>query len=269
MTSSLLILDAHCLCHRNWHAMTRFNTFNFKYPVIYGFLRDLGTLNRVLDSKLFAFCFDEGESKRKDLYPLYKANREPKPDSFLREMESLRKEVLPACGYKNIFSIDGYEADDLIGFIVREVRNKTVVHIVSSDSDMYQLLGKHTHIWNPQIKATITLEWLQENHNLTPAEWVTIKAMTGCKTDNIEGIKSVGPGTAYKYLRNELANTSISFKRISESYLIIARNIRLVKLPFDQLKTPDLTIQRDEFDPDGWNRMCSKYDCDILTGKYP
>ncbi len=266
----LIIIDANNLAHRSWHALM--NTPTIRFPIISGMLRDILYLNRVFDSSRMVFCFDLGDSRRKEIYPEYKANREEKPAELVKQIDALMLRVLRFIGFENVIARHGYEADDLVAFIAKQCHSTFPVEIISNDSDMYQLLSKNIRIWNPNTKASITTSWLLDNYGLLPREWPTIKALMGCKTDNVEGIEGVGMERAKQYLRNELSKDSKAFKRIQDGQKIILRNQRLVHLPFDLLPNPQVVLSLRDWSRDSkenWDAVCEEFDADIYAGQYP
>lgn len=137
---------------------------------------------------------------RHKLYPLYKANRPPMPAELKQQLPMIR-DILTACSIP-ILEIPGYEADDIIGTVARNLPANTEAYIVTTDRDALQLVNKQVSVFVPNRKAnkiynptTVEFEW-QVKPNLIP----DLKALMGDPSDNIPGINLVGPKTAVKWL---------------------------------------------------------------------
>src|SRR5205809_5495687 len=143
-----LLLDCNNLAHRTWHVMKGNSKLLHDTAGMFGVLRDLVFLQEIHDCENVVFCFDSMTSLRKEFYPEYKANHERHP-ALDRQINALKTELLPGCGFKNVLCFAGYEADDIIGSICQNLRTKTECEmvIVSSDGDLLQLLGPKITIW--------------------------------------------------------------------------------------------------------------------------
>ncbi len=165
-----------------------------------------------------------------------------------------------------MFGVQGYEADDLIASIALRVRNAI---IVGSDRDFYQLLSRGVRQWLPDRQRMMTLKRFREKYKIEPAMWATVKALTGCDTDEVPGIEGVGEPTAIKYLRGELPTTYKVFGRIQspESRILTERNRHLVKLPFRG--TPKLQLWQDDLSLEGWRKVCNHLGMRSLMHELP
>lgn len=268
----LVVLDVSNLSHRNWYALVASLGFGNAKPVIYGLLRDLHTLNRVFGSCDFAFCFDGTTYARSEDFPLYKSNRIAKPEKsqIQKGLDTLYSSVLPALGYRNIFRFDRYEADDLMGFLAVENSDREM-HLVSNDSDLYQLLvHPNVYIWNASTKATIGKSWVESQYGIPAGRWCEYKALTGCKADNIVGVKGVGQQTAVEYMTGRLSPTRHTIlKRIEESGELMLQNMKLVGLPYYKLQDPGMELQAGEPTAATWDDVCELYKVETLIGKVP
>ena len=255
----MLVLDCHYLCYRSYYAIEEMSFKGRPTNILFGVLSQLKKLQNIHNTKLAVFCFDQGFSLRRGLLPLYKANRHATPEdkqrrlSMSKQINLLRSKVLPALGYSNVFAQEGYEADDLIASICQTQED---LIIVSSDHDLYQLLRPDVWMWNPHKEQAYNLESFRKEWGLEPSQWTDVKAIAGCTSDNIPGIKGVGDKTAAKFLRGELKRDSKAYTSIVSGNTTWKKNLSLVRLPF--AGTPELTIRRDNVTQKKWDAVLPK-----------
>lgn len=207
-----LLLDVSYLAYRAFHAF-KGNLSHDDIPttVLFGVVRDIFSLQQLFETEKIAFCFDVGKPHRKTDFVGYKAKRDENKTAaelaakaaVQEQITSLRKEYLPRLGFRNILWQKRYEADDIIANVVMERPKKHFV-IVSSDEDLFQLLSKRVSIYNPTKKELLTLEMFQERYRVPVEQWADVKAMAGCASDNIPGIRGIGEKTAIDFLTGRL-----------------------------------------------------------------
>ncbi len=250
-----LLIDVPNLSWRAHYSTGQMSYNDKPTGVIYGVLRELRQLEQRFGSHRPVFCFDLGRPKRCELYPDYKANRvlDEKRKQVRRQTQLLRTEILPAVGYKNLLAADGYEADDLIAECclnhLHLLKHSKV--IVSGDKDLYQLLGITTVQYHPVSKKLYTVGLFREEYGIRPEQWPLVKAIAGCETDNVKGVKGVGEKTAIKAA---LSKSGLIPPTLAKTAL---RNLPLVRLPFPDV--PDFDLRDDEVTEDGWYEMTRKY----------
>lgn len=232
-----LAIDVSYLAWRAYHS-----TGSLDNGVAFGFLREVRSLcNRFVPAKT-VFAFDVGRSKRAKLYPDYKRKgirTEQQQLASLQVMtaiDSLHLHYLPELGFTNLFYQEGYEADDIIASVVQNKPGGTDVVIVSADKDLYQLLhsedgGNDISIWHPQTKKFVTEISFIKEYGVSPRSWPTVKAIAGCTSDNIKGVKGVGEKTAIKFLNGSLGWNR--YEAIHDNHDEILERLKLVKLPFE------------------------------------
>lgn len=236
-----ILIDVSSIGYRAWYVIQKDNS------VIYGVLRQLRFLQEALDITSLAFCFDSGTHKRRDIYPDYKANRTPEGKEELhRQLDELRTGILNAIGFNNIFYQNGYESDDLIGSLCHTYtkNHPNEMVIVSTDTDMWQLLSPKVSIWNPATKCMFTESIFRDNHNMDPAQWVDVKAIMGDTGDNIPGVQGVGDILAARYVRCEHVPSSKTSQRIANSTAMIELNKQLIRLPYEGTMIPVLQEEK-------------------------
>lgn len=266
-----IIVDVSCLSYRALYSTGGLTSGPESTGTLYGFLAEVERLRQRFQSNLFAFCFDaKTKSKRREIYPQYKANRIATTDpiqaearaSMHRQVDLLRSEVLRDLGYKNLFYEDGYEADDSIASCVDQIpTHDAEVIIVSADSDLYQLLGGKVVQYNPCSKNVERQvytegELAKDYWGIRPNQWARVKAISGCEIDNVEGVEGVREKTASKYIMNKLngpKREAIHKFIRSETYPL---NLRLCTLPFEGTLWTAPTYERPE--RKDWNEVCRR-----------
>ena len=269
-----LLIDTSYLAYRAYYSGLGQLAYDFiPTGVTYGVLKEVRYLMDHFSTNRIAFCFDFGKPNRSLIYPQYKGNRKKGKTeqelaailSVKKQVHMLRKEYLSMVGFRNILFHKGYEADDVIAKVIQDRPNREFV-IVSSDHDLYQLLGKNVSVWNPAKKERITEELFRERFNCGPDTWKLVKAMAGCSSDNVEGIQGVGEKTAIKYICGALTKGKV-FDKIITGTKVWKRNINLVSLPYPGINSFELF--KDEVSPEGWEALTSKLGFKSLAADIP
>jgi DNA polymerase-1 len=280
MDKTWLILDCHYLCHRAFYAFGGLAHEGFSTGIAYGFLKDIESLRKTFSTNHLIFCWDVGKPLRKKEDPNYKANRKAsKKDmseaeiqsiiDFREQVKIIRKVYLKEIGYKNNFYQKGYEADDIIAVLCKEViPQRDTAIIISADQDLYQLLNKRISIYHPQKKKVVTEESFAKEYGIKPFWWPRVKALAGCSTDNIKGVMGVGEKTAIKYLRGELKKESNIYPKIiaEEKNGLIDRNLKLVRLPF--IGVNSFRLRKDKLSRSGWNNVLKSLGIKSIKGDF-
>lgn len=265
MNRTWLVIDVPNLTSR-----ARFTTGGLDKGVTFGFLKQIKTLIDEFSTNKIAFCFDSKCNKRVEIDPTYKQSRRNKYETaseeerldyanYKTEVRDIRTNTLPSIGFENIFVQRGYEADDIVASITRNLPVGDSAIIVSTDRDLYQLLQHRVTIWNLNKKQIYTKKDLaREYFKLEPPQWVGVKAIAGCSTDGISGIKGVGDITAAKFLREEIKESSKLYQAIisKEGQEIWQRNLKLVTLPYPGTKK--FTLIEDNVTQENWKRFAKE-----------
>ena len=284
MNRTWLILDCNYLCHRAKHATGNLSYNSAATGVAYGFLREVLRLMDEFQTQYIVFCWDYGLGKRIHMYKEYKQQRRAKKEEFTpaeeqfeiefqKQMTMLRTKYLPAIGFRNIFYQQGYESDDIIAMVCKEVEYKNDKGIIiSSDKDLYQLLRggfRSVHMHNPQTRKTMTADRFKKEYRIAPSVWAMIKAIAGCSTDNVKGVTGVGEITAIKYVKNELKKESKAFQNIAQAQSggLIRRNLKLVRLPLDG--TEPIRLKKDRLSRKGWSKVTTKLGFKSIKDRFP
>ncbi len=199
---SFYIIDGHAHIYRAFFAPFRDLTAPSGEPTKATFVFTQMLMNIVEQRKpdYLAVVIDHGDETvfRKELYPDYKANREPPPPEFApqetRILQIIREMGLP------LYEVPGYEADDLIATMVERLQNDFDMFLVSKDKDLRQLLTDHVRMYDPVTQETVTPEHLRATRGYGPEQSVDIQTLIGDATDNVPGIPGVGEKTAAQLL---------------------------------------------------------------------
>jgi len=198
----ILLIDSHALVHRAYHAFPPLTTSKKELVnAVYGFsVMLLGAIKK-FGPEYIVCAFDEkGPTLREKKFVGYKAQR-PKTDEELVNQLGRVHEVVDALNIPS-FSMQGYEADDIIGTLVQQYlegkygRNNLEVIIVTGDKDLLQLLAKDVHVALPGRGFSDAKLWKTEDfeaeYGFTPDHFIDFKGLKGDPSDNIPGVKGIG-----------------------------------------------------------------------------
>jgi len=199
------LIDASVYVFRAYYSMPEDMVDGDGNPVnaLYGFCRFLGDFMEQVTPEYVAVLFDESLSKsfRTEIYPAYKANRDPAPPELKRQFDQCRRFVR-AMGVMEAAS-PRYEADDLIGTLVTHGRGLgRPSTIVTRDKDLTQLLGKDDCFWDFSGKGKLYYEEIEGSFGVSPEQIADFLALAGDAVDNIKGVPGVGKKTAEKLLKH-------------------------------------------------------------------
>ena len=172
-----------------------------------GFLRSLAYAIREVNPTRVIIVYDGagGSQRRRKIHPDYKANRKPgkritRWDAFknaTEEKESMKIQFSRLIEYLdflpiNVISIDKIEADDTIAYIAHTLLDKEVT-IMSADQDFLQLVNDRITVWSPTKKKFYTPRMVEDDYGIPAHNFLMYKVLMGDKSDNIEGVKGLGP----------------------------------------------------------------------------
>jgi len=266
-TAPLLVLDMSNLAHRAYYTLgaPEQPDAHRSNRVVHGVLRDVVQLQQRFRTPRLAFCFDQGRSQRYALFPDYKRSRQQRRanDPYLaathaeveQQTERLRTQILPSLGFRNLFSHDGYEADDLLASLcLDEGRQDEETILITSDRDLYQVLDGRTNMFSPKHGKTHTPQTFHAEWKLSPRQWIDLKCLAGDEGDDIPGAAWVGEKTAATHLRGQPVRVRRARESIAEfigspQHVL---NRKLVRLPF--AGTPHLRLQDDQVTKASWRQ---------------
>ena len=197
----LLIIDGSSYLYRAFYASGGLATSKgFPTGAIFGvtsMLKSLWTRNK---ADFVAVVFDpRGKTIRKEWYQDYKANRSEMPDDLVKQLKGVKK-IITALGFE-IIEVPYYEADDVIGTLAKYgERNNLKVRIASPDKDMAQLVNSNIVVFDDQKKSEWDEEGVKAKFGIPAELIVDYLALIGDASDNVPGVRKVGPKTAVNLL---------------------------------------------------------------------
>ena len=199
------LIDASVYVFRAYYSMPEDMVDDAGNPInaLYGFCRFIGDFMEKVTPEYVAVLFDESLSKsfRTEIYPEYKANRDPAPPELKRQFGQCRRYVR-ALGLLEHAS-PRYEADDLIGTLVEHGRRQgRPSTIVTRDKDLTQLLTKEDVFWDFACKGKLSYEQIPDSFGVWPEQIADFLALAGDAVDNIKGVRGVGKKTAVGLLKH-------------------------------------------------------------------
>ena len=201
----LLLLDAYALIFRAYYAMIRnpqTTSTGIDTSAVFGFVNTLQDLLKHRQPTFIAVCFDPaGPTFRHNAYPEYKANRDKTPEGILVAVPYIKR-ILEAY-HIPVVSVDGYEADDVIGTLARHAeKSQLSTYMVTGDKDFAQLVSTHVKILNPAKGEILGVEEVKAKYGLqSPLQVIDMLGLMGDTADNIPGCPGVGPKTAEKLIQ--------------------------------------------------------------------
>jgi len=212
------LVDASIYIFRAWFSMSDdfVNARGEPTNAVYGFSGFLCSLLEQTGAEHVAVAFDESLSKsyRNEIYPEYKANRDPAPEELKRQF-SWARSVAEAMGLQ-CFVDSRYEADDLIGTLAEFWRARGhPICVVTADKDLAQLIGENDHWWDFSRNQKLNAKQLTEKFGVMPEQMADYLALTGDSVDNIPGVPGVGPKSASALL-GHFGNLDNIYDRLEE-----------------------------------------------------
>ncbi|WP_025733704.1 DNA polymerase I [Carnimonas nigrificans] len=197
-----VFVDGSAYLYRAFHALPPLSTSSGQPTgAVRGVVSMLKSLMRDYPDSPMAVVFDaKGKTFRDDLYSDYKANRPPMPDDLRAQIEPLHA-CVKALGLP-LLSIEGVEADDVIGTLARHATEMARDAVISTgDKDMAQLVNQHITLVNTMKNETLDVEGVTTKFGIPPELIIDYLALMGDSVDNIPGVPGVGNKTALAMLQ--------------------------------------------------------------------
>ncbi|MBS7539704.1 DNA polymerase I [Ancylobacter lacus] len=206
----LVLIDGSAYIFRAYHALPPLTRTSDKLPVgaVAGFCNMLWKLLRAGTAASgfepapthLAVVFDKSEQTfRKDIYPLYKAQRPDLPEDLIPQFPLIREATRAfdlACVEQA-----GFEADDLIATYAEQAKAKGArVTIISSDKDLMQLVDGRVRMYDPMKDRAIGVDEVFEKFGVSPDKVVDVQSLAGDSVDNVPGVPGIGIKTAAQLL---------------------------------------------------------------------
>ena len=255
---NLIVIDGNSIINRAYYGVRPLSTKSgIPTNAIYGFMNIMLKYIEDYNPDYLCVAFDlKAPTFRHKMYDAYKAQRKGMPDELAEQLPHL-KDILSAMNILQL-SLEGYEADDIIGTISRLCEENSIkCNIVTGDKDDLQLAGTLTNVLltTTRMGQTSTEVFddnkVIEKYGVTPLEFISVKALMGDSSDNIPGVKGIGEKTAfelmaafhsldnlYENIESELIKKSAREKLISgrdDAYLChrLCKIDRFVPVDFD------------------------------------
>lgn len=273
------LVDASVYVFRAWFSMPNefISTQGEPTNAAYGFAGFLCSLLEQTSSRHMAVAFDESlsTSYRNEIYPPYKANRDPAPTELKRQFQWAR--AIAECMGLSCFADARFEADDLLGTLAEYWRARGhPVCLVTSDKDLAQLVRDGDTWWDFSRNQKLGHRQLKEKFGVRPEQMADFLALAGDAVDNIPGIPGLGPKSAVALLKH-FGDLDTLYARVAEvPYLSIrgakslhgkllehrdkaelARQLTIIRTDVPSaLAAPELT--RNQVDTASLNRLFDK-----------
>jgi len=275
--ASLLLIDGHALAYRSFFGIRNLSTRDGRPTnALFGFIRAVEHLTETWRPTQFATVFDAGlPEERMRLLPEYKAQRARMPDE-LRQQLPLLHAYLDTAGLACLEEA-GQEADDIIATLATTAAGDGArVLIVSSDKDLFQLVGPRIHMVSSGKGATLMgADEVRAKTGVAPDRICDWLALVGDTADNIPGLPGVGAKTAAKWLneygtlngileRMEDVQPARLRERLKEYRDRLERNLELVRLRTDLHCSPWDSLLYAPADQALLNRFYEQYELNSL-----
>ena len=201
--NKILLIDGHSILNRAFYGVPPLTNFEGLHTnAVYGFINIMLKSLEDEHADYIAVAFDlKAPTFRHEMFAEYKGTRKPMPQE-LHEQVPVIKEVLAAMTIP-VITLEGYEADDILGTLAKRCqRDGFEVSILSGDRDLLQLADEHIKIRMPKtVKGQTSIENYYpsdviDKYQVTPEEFIDLKALMGDSSDNIPGVPGIGEKTA-------------------------------------------------------------------------
>jgi DNA polymerase I len=198
--TDVLLLDASGFIFRAYFGLPHLTTATgLPTNALYGFSRMMEKLITEFSPQRCVVVFDAGrENFRHALYPAYKANRKEMPSDLAQQMPYFTQ-IASALGFTTL-ALPGYEADDLIGTLCSQLSER--VTVVTGDKDLTQLVNNRVSLYDAMKDRWTDHENVKDYYGVAADQFIDYLAIVGDSSDNIPGIRGVGPKSAVALLNH-------------------------------------------------------------------
>lgn len=202
-----VLLDVSAIMYRAFYGNLNFRTKNEPTGAVYGFVNTLMSIINQLNPDYIGAAFDVKRAtlKRSEIYKEYKAQRDAAPEDLVAQIPRI-EELLDCFGIKK-FKIDGYEADDVLGSLAKELGAEGIEsYIITGDKDLSQILDSHVNIAllgkgdGGGLKILSTEEDVIEQLGVKPKMIPDLFGLIGDTSDGIPGVRKIGSKKAIPML---------------------------------------------------------------------
>jgi DNA polymerase-1 len=197
----LFLIDGSSYIYRAFYAIRHLsNSKGFPTNAIYGFTQMLLKVLKDHQPDYLAVVFDsKAPTFRSKTFKEYKANRPAMPEGLIPQIPYIKKIIE---GYRIAsLSMDGYEADDLIGTVAKGLEAEVDVVIITGDKDLLQLVGERVQVYDTMKEKRYGREEVVERFGVSPEQIVEVMGLAGDTIDNIPGVPGIGEKTAIELIK--------------------------------------------------------------------
>ena len=202
MKPTLYLIDGTALLYRSYYAFIAKPLVNSKgqhTSAIFGVINSFLRLLEIKDARYIMISFDpKAPTFRHVLSAEYKATRPPMPEELVSQVEPV-KEFFRLIGLKEI-SLEGYEADDVLATLAQKHKQDFKVVMVTADKDYSQLVDADVSIWDPAKDQSLDEDGIMEKYGVKADQFIDYLALMGDASDNIPGVRGIGPKSAVELL---------------------------------------------------------------------
>ena len=280
MKNPVFLIDSRFLAYRSVHALMNTPISDVKVAMYYGFMNTLLKLSKgisinkkIVKPHNIILCWDSIHSYRRMICFWYKkVDISKKTKEQIETIKTIRdsfpglRQWMKRIGFTSNLGT-GLEADDIMAALAYQNPNTNFI-LITNDEDMFQVLGKNAAMYMLKKKNIYFTETdFIEKYGIMPRDWAVVKAVGGCKSDGISGIKGVGEKTAIQYVKKELSqrqlyNISNEIARCPEPYLM------LTFLPFGAKEIKNLDLSTSIIDWEQWTKFCQVYGLNYFVTKF-
>jgi len=211
LNSRVLLIDSMNTFLRSFAIIPAINPQGNHIGGLVGFMKSLGYAIKLIQPTRVILVFDgQGNiTNRRNTYSEYKANRQIKRitnfnvfSTLEEESDSVSTQMMRLLDYLktlpvNISIIDKIEADDTIAYLSQKLKDDVIIY--SADQDFLQLVNKRITVYSPIKKKFYRPQDIFDQYGLYPKNFITMKCLMGDKSDNLPGVKGLGPKKLFKY----------------------------------------------------------------------
>lgn len=307
MTERLLAVDGNSIGYASHHGRKLHNN-GMEIQAVFGFLKTIQKLLRTMRTATTSvrplILWDKGCDFREALYPEYKSQRDVDPKkaaerlAYKAQVPHIR-ELLSLLGVDQM-DASGFEADDLAGLLVRTLSPDKKITLITGDHDWLQLINRPSVTWHDPRRDGIWVKHADFKEFTgwdTPGEFLIEKAIIGDTSDNITGVKGVGPkcvlemadhfGSVENTLRLYVNNGAFTKQSVPEDFNtrfvnpmnnlckkegreVLVRNIQLMTLmdsKHDKEMRKAIKVVKQETDMDGFFKRCLELNFATITSR--
>ena len=211
LNSRVLLIDSMNTFLRSFAIIPAINPQGNHIGGLVGFMKSLGYAIKLIQPTRVILVFDgQGNiTNRRNTYSEYKANRQIKRitnfnvfSTLEEESDSVSSQMMRLLDYLktlpvSISIIDKIEADDTIAYLSQKLKDDVIIY--SADQDFLQLVNKRITVYSPIKKKFYRPQDIFDQYGLYPQNFITMKCLMGDKSDNLPGVKGLGPKKLFKY----------------------------------------------------------------------